>query len=443
MMPTLIQKLWTYILNLGVSDKHPDENELIRLYNGMSILTIIGSTMNLVIATSIDYPIMYLLVNSFIIGLYFAVPFFNYFDNFFGARYVISVGSPLWIGTANLFIGGSFSQGAGVMASMAITYVAFQKKNKVRWILLSLNIIVYLVTTIYVNNYGPINGVIDFPFDEISVFVGGLGWTIVVLYTFEKDKDTLLENLKTKNQELYAATEELERFTYIASHDLKSPLRNIISFIGLIERNLKKEKYDDIQENLNFVKTGAEQMHFLVKDILELSKLKSQEVVEHTSVDLNLVLEKAARNLKGEIEEKGAALDCRKLPIYYGNELEMVLLFQNFIQNGIKYNESEQPTISVSGKEERDYIQLSFADNGIGIEKEYHEQIFQFFKRLHNSTKYQGTGLGLGLCKRIINNYNGEVKVESVIGKGSIFTIILPVVKVPKSKRKPIEMQSI
>ncbi|MFK8102646.1 MAG: ATP-binding protein [Saprospiraceae bacterium] len=439
---TVIKQAWDWISNIGVSQAHPEKNELIRLYNYMSLLSAIGTIIVTFVAWQINFPFAYVLITSAISILYASVLVLNYFGKITLARLFVSIGTPLWVGVVNLLVGGYFCQGLAILASMAITYVAFQGKPKWRVAILTFNMVSFFSSTIYINTFGPLQGVIDFPFDEFMVFLGGSGWATIVLYQFDKHRTALVKNLKSNNIELKNTTEELERFTYIASHDLKSPLRTIISFIGLIERDVARKNYTNIQENLNFVKTGAEQMNFLVQDILELSKLKKHEEAVPTLIDLNVVFEKAKHNLKEDISEKDAIIHCEKLPFFLGAELELLLLFQNFIQNGIKYNESKKPSVTISASQSDTQLKLTFKDNGIGIEEQYHEKIFLFFKRLHNSIKYQGTGLGLGLCKKIINNYEGQIDIDSTMGKGTSFTLSFPI-SVTRKTEKALVVESV
>lgn len=427
-MKKSIFKIWDWISDFGVSQDYLEENQLVRLYNRMSLISILGIAPVVFLAYWIGFPKIYLLSTLIILSEYVAVILSNYFGKIYLARYFISVGSPIWHNVFYFLFGGFYCQGAATMASIAITYVAFQKKPKERLGLLIYHVVLFFSTTIYVNTYGPILEIIDFPYDELVVFMGGLGWAAIVLFTFDRDRTHLMEDLKANNKELKNTSEELERFTYIASHDLKSPLRTIISFVGLIERDINKKNYDNLERNVNFVKSGALQMNFLVRDILELSQLNSTEQRERSLVDLNIVFEKARHNLLDEIEEKNAIIHCEKLPEFLCSELEFLLLFQNFIQNAIKYNESTQPTVNITAIKTNKKLQLSFQDNGIGIEQEYYERIFQFFKRLHTSEKYKGTGLGLGLCKKIINSYDGHINVDSELGVGTIFTITFPIV---------------
>lgn len=230
-----------------------------------------------------------------------------------------------------------------------------------------------------------------------------------------------------QNKILKEKNEELERFTYIASHDLQSPLRNVIGFSGLIENALQKEEYDEIEEFLPFIKSNASQMSLLIKDILEFSKINYKEAENRTSVDLKEVLVKVNRALQQDIEKKGVDVSSDDLPVYYCNETEIGLVFQNIIQNGIKYNDRSDPKIKVWSSYDENELKIHFQDNGIGIEEKYYEKIFEFFKRLHTVDKYEGTGIGLGLCKKIIQSYEGRIEVSSELGEGSVFTIILPI----------------
>ncbi len=438
----MILKVWNWLSDLGVSEEHPEENALIRSYNRMSFISAMGVFEIILSAWYIGFSNIYIFIVSSILLIYLATLCLNGFGKIYAARYLISIGSPTWISVTYILIGGYFNQGLAIIASMMITYVAFQKNITIKRGILFYHLVVFFMAYFFVQLHGTILGVIDFLFDEVVVFIGGLGWTIIVLFTFDKDRERLIEDLKNNNIELQNTTEELERFTYIASHDLKSPLRTITSFIGLIERDIKKEKYDGLQEKLHFVKTGAEQMNFLVQDILELSQLKSLEKAERSELDLNLILEKAKTNLTEEIAEKNAIIHAEKLPLFCANEIEMLLLFQNFIQNGIKYNTSQRPIITITTYQTDDTLKISFRDNGIGIEEKYYDQIFQFFKRLHNADEYQGTGLGLGLCKKIISNYEGTVEIDSLVGAGTTFVISFPY-KIMYSPTAPVEDEAI
>ncbi len=423
-----IKKYWNWLSELGLSDKHSKENALIKLYNQMCVLTVIGGVEVLIIAIASEVHIAYIYISILVLINHSLVIVFNAYGKYYTARFLISIFTPIWVTFSYVYLGGFFSQSLIIGITLAITYVAFRRRHKIFKGLVVFILGIYFSGMVYVSLYGSYLPNFNFHYDEYVVFIGSIGWLFVVFTSFIKEREGLIADLKNKNKQLQHTSEELERFTYIASHDLKSPLRTITSFIGLIERDIEKGNIDKLGEKLHFVKSGAEQMNFLVQDILELSQLKELQKAKRQYVDLNLILEKAKTNLTEEVSENNAFVVASDLPHFYCNEVEFLLLFQNFIQNGIKYNESSRPVITIDCFQTDKELNISFRDNGIGIEEKYYEHIFQFFKRLHTSIEYQGTGLGLGLCKKIITNYDGTVDVDSVIGDGTIFTICLPII---------------
>lgn len=229
-----------------------------------------------------------------------------------------------------------------------------------------------------------------------------------------------------QNRILASKNEELERFNYIASHDLKSPLRNIHSFAGLLERDLERGEAKDLPEYLDFIKANAKHMSGLINDILAVSKINKEGAKEKDWVDLNSLLDQVKENLLVELEGKSVQVNSEELPKYLCNESQFSVLFQNLIQNGIKYNEHPKPCINIWSREEKGELQVYFQDNGIGIEEEYHDYIFEYFKRLHTVDEYEGTGIGLGLCKKIVESYEGEISLSSEKDVGSVFMVKLP-----------------
>lgn len=285
---------------------------------------------------------------------------------------------------------------------------------------------IFIFVAIRLSIYGPIYEVEILSSAPFGLFIfamvnGGILTSKVLRENMKYRKNSLEQNKK-----LEFKNEELERFSYIASHDLKSPLRNIFSFAGLLERDLDRGAYDNLKEYLDYIKTNATHMSGLISDILEVSKIDNEEMEDKEWVDLNALLGQVKTSLFLELQEKSAQISCQKLPSYYCNESQFSLLFQNFIQNGIKYNETAQPTINIWSGEEDGQMLLHFQDNGIGIEEEYHDYIFEYFRRLHNQEEYEGTGIGLGLCKKIVQKYKGEILISSEKGQGSTFTLKLP-----------------
>ncbi|MCU0345606.1 MAG: ATP-binding protein [Saprospiraceae bacterium] len=233
------------------------------------------------------------------------------------------------------------------------------------------------------------------------------------------------QQLLESNKLLEQSNHELERFAYIASHDLKSPLRNVISFLNLIERRLKPIYDPNIAEYLRFASDNARQMHQLIQDVLEFSRVNDDRGSQ-VPVNMNESLVMVLQNLKDEMEAKNAAVFAGSLPIIDANSIKVLQLMQNLVANGIKYNQSPHPRVLISHREEAERHVFTVKDNGIGIPKEYHELIFGMFKRLHTKDEYPGTGIGLALCRKIVQAEGGDIWLESEEGKGTAIYFTLP-----------------
>lgn len=236
------------------------------------------------------------------------------------------------------------------------------------------------------------------------------------------------KKLKEYAHNLRQSNEDLKQFAHVASHDLKEPLRMISSFLRLIRKRLDKSSIDDqkLDEFIAFAMDGAERMERLMDGLLSYSRVgtrdKSFEVI-----DLNEVLETVRMNLKVAIEESKAELVVERLPTLTADRSQMIQLFQNLINNSIRYRKKDarvQIQIEVTEQEKEFWFHVS--DNGIGIDPDHHDRIFAIFQRLHTTKEYDGTGLGLAICKKIVERHWGSISVESTPGKGTTFHIALP-----------------
>ena len=233
------------------------------------------------------------------------------------------------------------------------------------------------------------------------------------------------EKLEKYTADLKRSNQDLERFAHIASHDLKEPLRSITSFSMLLNRRYENKLDDEAKEYFGFIISNAKQMKKLIEDILVYSRIEAREL-NHQLVDLNKVLETVTQNLKQLLTTTKVQLDIAPLPSVSANKSHMAQLFQNLIENAVKYNDKENLFIQIQ-YQKKDQIHLfTIQDNGIGIEPRHQKQIFEMFKRLHHRGEYQGTGLGLAICKRIVEYYHGDITMESVPGKGTVFQIKMP-----------------
>ena len=227
-------------------------------------------------------------------------------------------------------------------------------------------------------------------------------------------------------RQLEKSNRELTEFAHIASHDLKAPIRGIMSFAQLFERR-NKAKFDDTdREYFNYIKSNASQSARLIEDLLNYSKI-DKNLGNPNEVDLNNSVFLASMNLQNVIQEKGAEIIYENLPTIIGHASLMTHLFQNLIGNGIKYNKSLRPIIEISvAKSDNDDVIYAVKDNGIGIAPQHQQSVFAMFRRLHGQSEYEGTGIGLSFCTRIVETYSGRIWVESEEGKGTIFYFTLP-----------------
>ena len=236
--------------------------------------------------------------------------------------------------------------------------------------------------------------------------------------------------------DLEAQNRELERFAYIASHDLQEPLRKIRTFIDVIAANFHDEQL--VRKYFSKIEASAERMSDLIKAVLNYSRLGKVDN-DMGTVNLNKVLKDVLNDFEVNIQEKGAVISSDMLPPVKGNELQISQVFFNLIGNALKFS-NERPEIGISSRVVRkeqlakpilemntgNYLEIAFADNGIGFEQQYGEKIFTLFQRLHGKQDYSGTGIGLSLCKRIMENHGGHISAEGRPGAGATFSIYFP-----------------
>jgi PAS domain S-box-containing protein len=237
--------------------------------------------------------------------------------------------------------------------------------------------------------------------------------------------ENLEEQVKLRTEELAKSNADLKQFAYVASHDLREPLRMITNFLQLLERRYKDKLDDDAREFINFAVDGAKRLDSMIIDLLEYSRIANKDVM-FTEVDLDKVLDKIKLNLNIAINENHARITHDNLPTTLrADENQMVLLFQNLIGNAIKYRSENEPKIHVSCKKQRNFFQFAVRDNGIGIEPKHLERIFTIFQRLHTHQEYEGSGIGLSIAQRIVHQHGGEIWAESELGNGTTFYFTL------------------
>lgn len=225
-------------------------------------------------------------------------------------------------------------------------------------------------------------------------------------------------------RELARSNAELEQFAYVASHDLREPLRVITSFSQMLSKRAAAKLDEDEKLYLSQIHDGADRMRNLIQDLLEYSRLKSDSK-PFTAVDCNEVVTVARKNLALVFEENNVALEADNLPKVSGDFGQLTRLFQNLIDNAIKFKGASSPRIRISAREQGEQWHFEFQDNGIGIDPQHFKRIFAIFQRLHTREEYPGTGIGLSICKRIVERHGGQIWVDSQPGEGSTFHFTL------------------
>ncbi len=248
---------------------------------------------------------------------------------------------------------------------------------------------------------------------------GGLSRIIGVGIDITEMKKGSEHALFKLNEELARSNKELEQFAYVASHDLQEPLRMVSVFTQMLAQRYGDTLDDDAREYIKFAVEGSKRMYNLINGLLAYSRIQTKGK-EFNEVDINNVLEEVLRNLSLQIEKVNAVISLSDMPVIYADKSQMIQLFQNLISNSIKFSKGI-PKIKVSSTEHDDYYLFSVSDEGIGIDPQYFERIFQIFQRLHPREEYEGTGIGLSICKRITERHGGKIWVESKPGKGSTF----------------------
>ena len=233
-----------------------------------------------------------------------------------------------------------------------------------------------------------------------------------------------VESLLATQAELARSNAELEQFAYVASHDLQEPLRMVASYVGLLERRYRGKLDDDADDFIEFAVDGARRMQALLNGLLDLSRVGTRGR-EPEPTDSEAVLRDALLNLEQAIGEAGAEVSHDPMPTVLGDRIQLTQLFQNLISNAVKFNASRRPRVAVTARRAGSMWEFRVADNGIGIDPAHFERIFQVFQRLHTRETYAGTGIGLAVCRKIVERHGGTIWIESAKGQGATFCFTL------------------
>lgn len=232
-------------------------------------------------------------------------------------------------------------------------------------------------------------------------------------------------SLEETAAELRRSNAELERFAYIASHDLQEPLRMVASYIGLLQRRLGDSLDDDCREFMGYAIGGARRMKELLRGLLDYARVDSR-AAPFAPVDLAQVVAATIATQRLALEEAGGEVEVKAMPWVWGDASQLEQLMQNLLSNALKFCGEQAPRIVVEAARAADGWRVTVRDNGIGIDPQYHDKIFVVFQRLHTAERYPGTGIGLAICRRIVERHGGKLEVTSAEGEGAAFSFTLP-----------------
>jgi PAS domain S-box-containing protein len=238
------------------------------------------------------------------------------------------------------------------------------------------------------------------------------------------DRQQAEAELKRQKADLARSNAELQQFAYVASHDLQEPLRMVSSYLELLERRYKGQLDEKADQFIGYAVDGAVRMQTLINALLTYSRVGSTPQ-SYESIDCAVVLQDVLTNLQVTIAQSSAVITYDPLPVVPGDQTQLIQLFQNLINNGIKFRRKEVPHIHIGAKRLSDKWLFSINDNGIGIDTQYRDRIFVIFQRLHSQAEYPGTGIGLAICKKVVERHGGHLWVESNPDQGSTFYFTL------------------
>jgi len=233
------------------------------------------------------------------------------------------------------------------------------------------------------------------------------------------------EELAQKVAELARSNAELEQFAYVASHDLQEPLRMIATYTQLLAERYRDKLDEQANKYIAYSVDGAVRMQALIQDLLKFSRV-GKAAIEPRTTDCRMIVEQALKNLQAAVEESGAVVKWHGLPTVMADLSQLTQVFQNLIANAIKFHGSEAPVIQIAAEKKDNEWVLTVSDNGIGIPAENWQDIFVIFRRLHTRTEYEGNGIGLSICKKIIERHGGKIWIEAQAQPGSCFKFSLP-----------------
>lgn len=299
------------------------------------------------------------------------------------------------------------------------------KKRRHKVIIVIYITLLFIIGTVHNSLYTSILSGDTDDSDKFFTFMVALLCISTIIIVFVTELEGRLALLEQKNKALNFANQDIERITFMASHNLRTPVRVTLNYISMIKRNLSRGDTDNIEKDLGYIQQASKEMNNLISDMLDYSSVVKEQSQQIEVIDMEELVAEIVKTVSLAYEKEvnyqlNAAKNIQTHRVY----LNAVL--QNLIENGVKYNKSEVPKLVIDFQKQKNGYLLRVQDNGIGIEEVYHKKIFKMFERLHHVEEYEGTGIGLAMCKRILQKLDGRIWLESELGKGTTFYVEFP-----------------
>gem|GEM_PF-2401337 len=387
---------------------------------------------------------------AFIVAVVFGIGFIlNRLKYRQATRIYMTLLPPLIFMSLIFLIGGFFGQAVAFATMGFLAFIGYRKNPRLRNIIITFDILAFILPTIYITKYGPILGTIDVPFDEVFAFLACLGWLSLTFRMYDQNKTRAytsdLENhiealkeselnlqkaqddLKSQNKKLEVLNNELklknthiEEFTFIVTHDLRGPLNNINLIANELEQQHSVSNYSNFSSYLKHLQGSSTRLTNLVEGLLKYAEIGNSSGME--PVNITEILQLVLDDLSEKIKETSATINYGDLPTLIARPSDIRMLFQNLVHNALKFKTStNNPVITITSEKRKNENLFSVADNGIGIPAEQLEKVFNAFHKLHNQSKFEGSGIGLYGSKKIVDHHLGKIWVTSEENKGSTF----------------------
>ncbi len=414
----------------GAATPAEREKSRIILFRNLLLIGMSLSTFGLFYFLLYGGPLSYL--TPTLLVFFTSLLILSYYKRHRLSRLFLIAGLPLIMSSSLLVYGADGGAGYTLLIGFSIAIV-FQDELRIRIGFVLYNMLLYgLAYTLLIiiepplaQQTGPMEATLTYLGTAICVTVLAI-YFVREIAQYEQNREQMLHALDKKNKALEQTQQEIERFTRITSHDLKSPVRTISSFLDLMKRDLERKDYERLPEYITFAKRGAYQLNLLINDIMEYTELNDNQWLTPKPVKINKLIENCSTQLARAHERRLLVTYPLPLPRIMTIERELSVVFLNLMENALIYNTNKQPEVIITHQEEEEAHLICFKDNGIGISREFHQRVFDMFQRLHTDEFHPGTGLGLALCRKILQRMNGDIWLKSSEGAGSSFFIRLP-----------------